>query len=638
MMRLESCHIVLAVCLLFLPGCSREDKPLAVMRELVPVELAMSMQTPPPPSGTKADVSYYRELANDARFRGMKQVRVFSFEGQHAVTASDPVLSEPRRLPDIAGRMDAAAYSGNVYHTGLVENNNAHLYSDAYAILPAGTGSVLVYGRAPIAGDNLTRQEKHFNGSLIESEWEGRKDFSAAEMTFTPEPIFSGDHLDTALEMAGILTDIVGAATYIQPYYFKRNEVWYESQTSVVWNNSIEDATLRSLFDWFTNEGQLMTGAGSNLEYMLTELYRRLQNYEPEEDDPFIHLAGGVEYPAVLEEGNEESVFTRATLYDGLRNMLIARIDALVAEGRLADDGSHNISFVDETMRTYPSSLGIPDGGAVLRWNSVSFTPVTEGLDGIAPLDHFCYMPPLYYYTNTTIKTSDSHYVYEYYTPDMTWDQIVGTYRLGNVVTRSTHAVALEEPMHYACALLVASVKAETPTLPDGDGDSRTYALATGHNFPVTGIIIGSQFKQNFDFTPDASGTEYYLYDNQISGVYLTGSWSDDFRTMVFPVPEDMDVYFFLELRNDSNAAFTGAEGLILPGSKFYLAGKLDKSDDPLLPSVFMRDYYTTLKCTVTSLANAHVSVPEMGEPQLTFGVQTSQNWMMSSSAYVVLE
>lgn len=638
-MRAGGYHIVvLSVCFVFFLGCSREDAKVAVQRNMVPVDLAMSMQTPPPPHESKADVSYFRELANNAQFRGMTNVRILSFAGQHAVTGQQSVLSMPKRLPDIAGRRDAAAYSGDLYHTGLVENNNAHLYSDAYAILPEGTGSVLVYGKAPIAGENLTQQSKHFNGSLIESDWESRENFDAQEITFSPDPIFSGDHLDLAVGMADILTSIVGAATYIQPYYFKRNEVWYESQTSVVWDSNIEDATLRSLFEWFTNEGQLMTGAGSNLEYMLTELYRRLQNFEPEEDDPIVHLAGGVEYPAVLEEGNEESVFTRAVLYDGLRNMLLGRIDALVAEGKLADDGSHNLSFVDENMSTYPSSLGIPEGGAVLRWNSVSFTPVSEGLDGIAPLDHFCYMPPLYYYTNTTLKTSDSHYMYEYYTPDMTWDQIVGTYRLGNVITKSTHAVALEEPMHYACALLVASVKAETPTLPDGDGDSRTYALATGRNFPVTGVIIGSQFKQNFDFTPDASGTEYYLYDNQISGVYLTGSWSEDFRTLVFPVPEDMDVYFFLELRNDSNAAFTGAEGLILPGSKFYLAGKLDKSDDPSLPSVFMRDYYTTLKCTVTSLQNAHVSVPEMGEPQLTLGVQTSQNWIMSSSAYVVLE
>ena len=120
--------------------------------------------------------------------------------------------------------------------------------------------------------------------------------------------------------------------------------------------------------------------------------------------------------------------------------------------------------------------------------------------------------------------------------------------------------------------------------------------------------------------------------------MYLTPSLSDEFRTLVFPVPAGLDVYFFLELRNDSNTAFTGAEGIILPGSKFYLAGKMDKSDNPDLPSVFMQDYYTTLYCTVNSLENAHVSVPEMGEPQLTIGVQTSLNWIMSASAYVVLE
>ena len=106
----------------------------------------------------------------------------------------------------------------------------------------------------------------------------------------------------------------------------------------------------------------------------------------------------------------------------------------------------------------------------------------------------------------------------------------------------------------------------------------------------------------------------------------------------MLPSPQTSDVYFFLELRNDSSSSFTGAEGIILPGSKFYLAGVLEKSEDPVLDRVFMQDYFTTVKCTVTSLANAHISVPEMGEPQLTLGVQTRLNWIMSASAYVVLD
>ena len=633
-MRSQWTHI-LAIGLLFLTGCSLEELTPAGERQRVPVDLSLSLESP---GSTKANVSYIQELANASRFRGMEEIRIIPFSGTTAVAEDRTALEKCSYLPNILGVKDARAYTGDEYHQGLIENNHAHYYPEAFAILPVGTGSVLLYGKGPVSGTNASQLEKHTNGSLIESDWQSQESIEAAAITFSPDPIFSGATLATATAMADILTAIVGAATYTQDYYYERNAVWYAGQTAVTWNSSMEDAALRSLFDWFTNDGQLMTGAGANLEYMLTELYRRLESYSSDDEDLVMHTSGGVEYPAVLTENEPSTVFTRAYVYEGLRDMLLARIDALVTDGLLEDNGNHVFTFADPDMRTYPSSLGLPEGSAVLRWNSVAFVPVTEGLDGIAPIDHFCYMPPLYYFSNSTIRTSSDHYLYEEYISSRTWDQIVSAYRLGTVVTKNTHAVVLEQPLQYATSLLVASVKASTLALPDGDGDSRTYALATGHNFPVTGIIIGGQFKQNFDFSPDASGTEYYLYDNQISGVYLTPSLSDEFRTLVFPVPAGLDVYFFLELRNDSNTAFTGAEGIILPGSKFYLAGKMDKSDNPDLPSVFMQDYYTTLYCTVNSLENAHVSVPEMGEPQLTIGVQTSLNWIMSASAYVVLE
>jgi len=629
-------YIVAALSLLALAGCAREEATCTVDGgQLIPVNLSMCLETP---ASSKANVSYIQELANESRFRGMEHIRILPFAAREEVEAADAILAQPKALPSILGVKDAAAYTNYQYHQGLIENNHAHLFSDTYAILPEGTGSVLAYGSAPMVGSHDTQAAKHVYGSTLESGWDALESFSAQDIVFSPDPIFSGAVLETARGMADILTAIVGSATYTQDYYYKKNEVWHAAQTAITWNSGMEDATLRNLFDWITNEGQLMTSAGPNLEYMLTELCRRLENYSSDDQDPVMHMTGGVEYPAVLEEGNPDSVFTRAYLLEKLRDMLLERVDALVSAGSLLDSGSRTLTFASPDMHTYPSSLGLPEGSAVLRWNSLAFVPVSEGLDGIAPLDHFCYMPQLYYFVNTTIKTSSNRDIWEYYTSDRTWEQIVSSYRLGNVVNKGTHAVVLEKPMQYACALLVATVKASTPALPDGDGDSRTYALATGHNFPVTGIIIGSQFQQNFDFSPIATGTEYYMYDNQISGVYLTASASSEFRSLVYPVPAGTDVYFFLELRNDSNAAFTGAEGIILPGSKFYLAGKLEKSTDPALPSVFMQDYYTTLRCTVTSLENAHVSVPEMGEPQLTIGVQTSLNWIMSASAYVVLE
>lgn len=618
-----------------LASCTKREAMLQINEQHadVPVSLAFAMQKT---AETRADVSYIREIAGEPHFRGMQNVRILPFARRGAVTASDEVLADPRNLPDILGETSHSAYDGNYFNPGIVENNNAHFYSDAYAILPEGTASVIVYGNGVGSSGEPSPVSKHRFGSIIES---GFEDIStASDIRFTPDPILSDGALSTATEMAAILTSIAGAATYTQDYYYERNAVWHSGQVALTWNGNIDDPTLRTLFEWFTNEGELMTGAGPNIEYILSTLWRRLQDYTSDAEDQYMHQADAFEYPAVLVEGDPSSVFTRALLYEGLRDMLLERISGLVSDGILLSDGSTTLRFAEERYSRYPESLGLPDGAAVLRWNSLAFVPVTEGLDGIAPIDHFCYMPPLTFYTNTTLKTSNDHEIYREYTSDKTWEQIISSYRLGNVVTRRSYAVALENPMQYATGMLVATVKASNMALPDGDDDDRTYVLATGTNFPVTGIIMGSQFAQNFDFTPVTSGSEYYLYDNNISGIYLTATESKDFRTLVLPSPQNSDVYFFLELRNDSSSAFTGAEGIILPGSKFYLAGVLEKSDDPVLDRVFMQDYFTTVKCTVASLANAHISVPEMGEPQLTLGVQTRLNWIMSASAYVVLD
>ena len=334
--------------------------------------------------------------------------------------------------------------------------------------------------------------------------------------------------------------------------------------------------------------------------------------------------------------------FTYAVLYNGLCNEILRRFHDLEDRGLIIVHSDDTVTFNSERnpdLYAYPVSMGLPAGSAVLRWNGLRFVVVSEGLDGIAAMDNYCYMPPLYYFANTQLSTSGDNDIYKTYTSEMTdWSQLLGQYRQGSVVRASTRAVALNEPLQFATGLLVATVRASSPYLPDGDDDPRTNCSVSGTHFPITGILLGGQYKQSFDFTPDTSGSEYYLYDNMISGVYLTATQSAPFRTLVLPTPEDQDIYFFLELRNDSGATFTGAEGLIRPGHYFYLAGKLEKSDNPDFPQVFMQDHYTSVNCQVSSLENAHVAVPEMGTAQLVVGVQTATNWTMAASSYVVLD
>ena len=634
--------LVLTLGLLATVSCSREilEVDSDVNREQVPVQFSLALEGRQ--NTTKANITVLTEMSNttspeNSNFRGMENIRVLPFAPQRSIQAGDVAIGKLRTLPAISSNIDDAAFTGSMYHTGLVRNIRAHLYPNAYALFPEGTGSMMVYGNAVRENYNQTPAVKHLYGSLIEEGFDAQStNLPVDGISFSPDPIYTGSISPVASSMADILSEIASAVSYTQVYYYYFNGAWHEGRYAVSWNENVADAVLREYYRWFTGNGELMTGAGSSVEYLLTNLYGRLLRFQSDDEEQFFHVAaGGVPCPAVLTEGGDDT-FTYALLYDGLCDAILKRFRNLENAQLISINLTNTVRFTNPDMRTYPANLGLPSGAAVLRWNGLRFVVVTEGLDGIAAIDHYCYMPPLYYIGNTTLSTSGFIDVYDQYTSQASsWNQVLSAYRQGKVVRVTTRSVALDQPLQFAPGMLLATIRATASYLPDNDGNN---CSVTGTNFPVTGILLGNQHKQNFDFTPDPDAPEYFLYDNQISGVYLTISESKDFRTLVLPTPLDQDVLFFVEMRNDSGATFTGAEGLILPGSYFYLAGKLEKSDDPAYPRVFMQDYCTTVHCVVSSLENAHVAVPEMGKSQLVMGVQSTLNWVMSASSYVVLD
>lgn len=634
---------LLVLGLLAAVSCSREQLETGSddSREQIPVQFSLALENRQ--NTTKASVTTLTELANTTtatgNFRGMDNIRVLPFSHQRTIQDGDVTMGRLRPLPDISSSIDEAAFTGSTFHQGLVRNIRAHLYPNAYAMFPDGTGSLMVYGRAVQESQSLSQANKHLYGSLIEEGFDEEEvNLPVDGISFSPDPIYTGTISPVASSMADLITEIVRAVTYTQVYYYYFNGAWREGRIAVSWNENTADASLKQYYRWFTGDGELMTGAGSSVEYLLTNLYGRLTRFESDDEDQFFHVAGGVSYPAVLTEGSDDT-FTYARLYNGLRDVILQRFRDLENAQLISIGTTKAVRFTNPEMRLYPTNLGLPSGAAVLRWNGLRYVVVTEGLDGIAAIDHYCYMPSLYYIGNTTISTSGTIDVYGEYTAETeTWSQVLSAYRQGKVVRKTTRSVALDNPLQFATGMLQATVRATATYLPDNDEDPRTNCTVTGTNFPVTGILLGGQHKQNFDFSPDPDAPEYFLYDNQISGVYLTITESADFRTLVLPTPVDEDVLFFLELRNDSGAAFTGAEGLILPGNYFYLAGKLEKSDDPAFPRVFMQDHCTTVHCVVSSLANAHVAVPEMGKSQLVMGVQCTLNWVMSASSYIVMD
>ena len=609
---------------------------------LVPVDLALRVN---PTLVTKADVTQREELAPNPTFRGMVDVRVLPFARSGKVVSGDITLDGVFALPDIGDTQDpAAVLADGSDHEGLVENLQAHLYSDRYASAPAGTASFLVYGQArPLAqesGEDLITW-KHRNGSLLVGDGldlhSGTR--STAGITFTPEPIDASGVTSRAAAIASILNAIAVGATYQTTYYYQVGGNWQNRSISVSWDQSVDESRLRDYFDRFTNDGQLMSASGPHVEYILTSLHGLLKNYTSEDDRPVKLWQGGEEYTAYTELGGS-TVLTYGMLWEALCNVLLDRMDC----AQLAIDATTgDVQFTGEwtPLRQFPENLGLPGGSVGLRWTPTGFIPITEeGLDNIAPADNYCYSPSLWYFVNTGLATSEREDIRRWYRSSFTapWSTFVlNYYQDGPVVTRATRSVAVEEPLQYGNALLVMNLEVAGNYLGDNTEEGYSIIPVYGSRFPVTGLILTGQYQQDFSFTPVPGAHEYYSFDSSFSGVYMGSDPPSQVRSLALQNPEGESVYFCLEFRNDSGLSFMGVDGRVLPGSKFYMVGKLELPENPTLPSVFVQDCMTTVNCTVNSLANAHNTVPDLSKPQLTLGVQTQVNWILSTGSTIIL-
>lgn len=629
--------IIVIVALTAAAACSRQQQDVVADARLVPVQIALSVGNTVPVA-TKGNPSVITEM--DQTFRGIGEVTMIPFRSGDGVSENDRSLYHPAYLPDITADYYPRAFDGTAYVTGLVENNNAHLYSKQEANLPDGTASVLVYGRPPKVELTSVIEKNHLNGALNQSGLAPQATLrSASDITFDPVAIYAGGIPSEAEGIAAILNSIATGVTYTELYWYEDHSVPKDGSVTISWNDEINDTWLRELFQWFTNNGNLTSGAGYNVEYMITRLYRILkENYVSTNTADYEHITSGNVHSAIKRGSTEH--LTYADLYNGIRDQIIARIEALRDNGTLIIRADNVVTFASLAYRSYPAAYGLPDGAAVVQWTGVEYKAVSQVLDGVAPLEQYCYPPELWYFANTTLSTSTQDREDLYTRENLSWkDDILSTYRSGKVLHSSTKSAALDSALQYSCAMLVASVRASSAQLDDADGLNSTRVALGTTNIPVTGVIVGSQRRLKYNFTP-FDGTDYFLYDNCIDGVYLTRTDQESaprFRTLVSQTPDGEPVYFCLELRNDSGSSFTGADGLVLPGAKFYLVGSIELPQDDSYVRAFEQDHTTTIHCLVTSLADARTAIPDLEHPHLSVGLQVNVNWVEATPTYLIL-
>ncbi len=467
----------------------------------------------------------------------------------------------------------------------VTRTDNEKFYYFAHCSLKETTNRVLVYGQAaPVTG--YTDNDK--NGILVTGvgeEYIKPSDihFSLQSICETDDP--ANDVFEPARDLAAYLTAIANT------------EEW----------STTTDSQMKGLYLDFINadtEGTgLMGGSAAHITAYVDELRTQLNT---------------------IKEATGTS--------DAVKS-LCTNIIAVIENTENASCLSNN----------YPGSLGLPDGAAAVRWTGSEFEVRTRTttLDNINGINRYTYPAELWYYANSAIMTSRTEVGESKYQTDA-WSLLLSYYNQSEISVE-TKSVAVEDPLQYGVGHLQMTLKSITGTLKDAkdqdveDGDAA--------HLPLTGMIVGGQHTVGFDFTPqgvlsDVDGV--FIYDTTVSSEVTDGADAGDqtINTLVLQSYDDETVPVVLEFTNNTGHKFYGMDGVIYPGTKFYLIAQLDpkgKGTGDYANRVFTQDYTTAVTMRVTSLAKAYSCMPDLLEARLEIGVQIIDQWVQSTTTTVKL-
>lgn len=318
-----------------------------------------------------------------------------------------------------------------------------------------------------------------------------------------------------------------------------------------------------------------------------------------------------------------------------LKDLLVVRDDALSAAI------VKKINATDITGNTYPRSIGLPDGAAVIRWtgNKFEVRTTTTTLDNINGINRYTYPAELMFFADSPIRTSAEEVSKTTYQNNTTllWDAFLDTYYNGSTaVNTNTKAVAVENPIQYGVAKLDLTLTGMSSSL--RDAKNVLVDNANMSTMPLKGVIIGGQHTVGFNMKPQGAQTDVdgrFIYDTNI----IDGNKTS---TLVLQSYDDEKVPVILEFENNTGHAFTGKDGTVYPNARFYLIALIDPADKKEVGKdytnrVFTQDYTTTISMSVASLAKAYTCMPDLLAPRLEIGVQVVTKWIQATTTTVEL-
>lgn len=492
-------------------------------------------------------------------------------------------------------------------YTGTYDNDTKRrLYSDI--AIPIGTKNMVLYTRA-------SKQTKYSSTGT-------KTKFEAGSLT-NPYNTFTDEAKPTLSELKFNLETIHSANDFAyegSKILSKLNKI---AQTSVV----VSETTI----EWSNIENATQGTEGERK--ILQDLYKN-----------FVDLTAG----------SENSVI-RA----------IEDLKAALETQQLADFPELTKAIKDNCTTTdlntgFPRNLSLPDGAAVLEFNSdrktFAYKQITAGVPtGGNLVDHktITYPSELAYFVSSPVATSSTK---DKLTDLPNYNAWLGNTAewnsYGDVVKSNTTLVVLKNPVQYGVACLESKIKCESSSLKDnanailGSTTADNTLTVPKDGITVTGILIGGQPQGvEWNFEPASNATfDHTIYDRDMNGrIAAKTSGSDPNYTLVLDnkdsspnTTEQSKVYVTVELENNMGD-FYGKEGLIPQGSRFYLVGLLDPNalagvNKPsgtaeTLDHVFIKDHTTVANFTITNLKNAYNHIPDMRTSKINVGLAVDLKW-----------
>ena len=487
---------------------------------------------------------------------------------------------------------------------------NEAFFTSSCSFAP-GVNQLLAYG------NDKNRLAGPVKGALVDT----YGDCQPADIHFNLKPIKTRKEYQentTAQALADYLTSIANAKT-------AGDKTWKDD----VIGDTDHSKNLKLLYKNFINElsegvGAPLPGSTANVNKWVTELQTQLNS------------------------------LTLTGTDDDIKTAILAAISADYSK----------LNPETGAWKKFPSSIGLPDGAAVVRWNGTAFVPEvqTTTISDINNIERFTYPAEIYYFANSPTMVSDAD-LSSNFSDKSKWgkdpndnsdtDFVLDGFSEG-AVTSTTATVAMKNPLQYGVGKLSVQVKSNAETLNDATPTTPQSVTVGTDKFKLTGIIVGGQLPVGFDFRPETLYPSYseadmsFIYDTQLGSdpIYLKTTLSPSadtyISTLVLQSYDYRNVKIVLEFENNSGNDFKGLDGTVYRGTKFYLVGEVTPKDvvgveQPYDNRVFTQDYITTITVNVKTLAKAYNVLPNLMSPRLEMGLELTPKWEEATPSDVIL-